>query len=125
MDSDDRILDVIGLLVVLGVLAGIGILVFFGGNTGPANPQPEAPDANWSAARLNATHVQVGHVGGESVDAADLVVTVGGEERPVTWNGTVDRGQTGVVRGANGTEVTLYWTGDPRADRMELDSWTP
>lgn len=124
MDSDDRILDIIGLLIVLGVVAGIGILVFFGGNTGPANPQPAPPDANWTLSRMNATHVQVGHLGGDAVESENLLVTVGGEQRPARWSETtVDRGRTGTVRADANQSITLYWTGSPSEDRVELAAW--
>lgn len=124
MDTDDSILDLIGLLIVLGLIAGVGILVAFGGQTGPGNPQPVPPDANWSTARLNATHVQVGHVGGDAVDANSLVVTVDSEERSSTWEGQVERGDVGLVRAEAGSRLELYWTGDPRAERLRVDNWT-
>lgn len=124
MDTDDSFLDLLGLLIVLGLIAGVGILVAFGGQTGPGNPHPVPPDADFSPARINATHVQLGHVGGESLEAADLVVTVDSETRAATWTGEVERGDVGVVRATNGSQVALYWTGDDRVERLEVGNWT-
>jgi len=122
MASDDRILDLIGILIVVGLVFGLGTLIFFSGS-GPADPSPSAPDANWTTERLNATHVQLAHTGGETIPSDDLAVTVDGEERPVPWSGDVGRGDVGVVRVAQGEEVTLSWTGG--GDRVTLGEWTP
>lgn len=127
MDSDDRILDLFGLLIVLGVVAGVGILVFFGPGGGPVDPvpAPEPPDAEWTAARVNATHVQIGHAGGDPVDSEDLLVTAGGEERSATWSGRLSRGDVGLVPADDGETVTLYWTGGSAGNRTQLGTWDP
>lgn len=124
MPSDDRILDLIGLLIVFGLVFGVGTLVFFGSGTGPADPRPSEPDANWTAERLNDTHVQVAHTGGETVQSDALELAVDGEQRPVPWSGEVSRGDVGVVQAPNGTEIELRWTGGGD-DPVSLGEWTP
>jgi len=122
MASDDRILDLIGLLIVVGLVFGVGTLIFFGG-PGPADPTPSEPDANWTTERLNDTHVQIAHTGGDAVPSGDLAITVDGDERPVPWSGEVARGDVTLLRVDTGASVTLYWTGG--SGRVTLGEWTP
>jgi hypothetical protein len=70
---------------------------------------------------MNATHVQITHDGGEPVSASELIVTVDGIERRVTWSGLIRQGDSGVVRGDRQQVVRLYWTGGP-GDRSLLAS---
>lgn len=121
MDTDYSILDLIGLLIVLGLVAGVGILVVFGGQTDIPTTAPEPPDTEWSIERLNDTHVQVGHAGGDAIPADALVVAVDGTERNATWPGTVDRGDTGVVPAASGSELILSWDGNPTSGPTVLE----
>lgn len=124
MDTDDSFLDLLGLLIVFGLIAGVAILVAFGGETGPGNPHPAPPDADWNVSRINATHVQLYHEGGEAVDASVLELTVDGEARSPPWEGQVQRGDVGLVRAEDGSQVVLYWTGDDRVERLEVGNWT-
>jgi hypothetical protein len=124
MPSDDRILDVIGLLIVFGLVFGLGTLVFFGGGTGPGNPLPDDPDANWTVTRVNDTHVQLGHTGGDSVQSERLALTVDGEERSVPWSGEVSQGDVATVRAPAGSELELRWTGGS-GDPVTLGEWSP
>ncbi len=124
MASDDRILDLIGLLIVFGFVFGLGTLIFFGGGTGPADPRPSAPDANWTVTRVNDTAVQLGHTGGDAVPSEDLQLTVDGEERSLPWSGEIAQGDVATIRAPAGSEIELRWTagsGDP----VTLGEWTP
>ena len=124
MVSGERLLDLIGLLIVFGFVFGIGTLLFFSGGTGPADPRPSAPDANWTVERVNDTHVQLGHVGGDAVQSDALALTVDGEERPVPWSGEVSSGDVALVRVPGGATLELRWTGGS-GDPVSLGEWEP
>lgn len=124
MASDDRFLDLLGVLIAFGLVAGLAILVFASGSSPPVSQDTESvPTANWTTERVNATHVQLAHVGGEAVASEDLALTVDGEERPVPWSGEVER-EVGLVRADEGSEVELFWTGADEG-RVSLGRWTP
>lgn len=124
MTDGDRLLDVVGLLLVLGFVAGVVLLVLIGMGGGPDRPE-EPPVTNWHAERVNETHVRIIHAGGDPVETGDLLVTVDGSERAVSWSRTVFEGDAGVVRAREGATVELYWQPDRRSDRELLRSWEP
>lgn len=123
MDGD-RLLNVMGLLLVLGLVGGTATLVAVGMNS-DSGETVEKPVANWNAERVNDTYVRITHAGGDPVDTDRLVVTVGGNERTVTWSETVFPGDAGLVQASPGTTVELYWQRDRATDRELLRSWQP
>jgi len=92
-------------LLLAGPLSGL----YDGGASGP-------PDAEWTVQRINDTHVQVAHVGGETVGGDALAVTVDGEPRAVDWPGTVDSGTVVVVEAAPDSVVRVLYDGDGRTE---------
>jgi hypothetical protein len=120
-DDGDRLLNILGAIVALFVVVGI-VGVVLAGLGGPSDSVAAAPDANWTAERVNESHVRLAHGGGDAVPSRDLVVTVDGVRRRVSWRGLVTEGDTGLVRAGRGTTVELYWT-DETGERIELREW--
>lgn len=118
-EEGDRLLRLIGAGVVLFIVVAVGLLVLAAAN---APPESDAPRANWSIERVNASYTRIVHEGGDPIAAEDVVVTVDGYERSVTWSGRLTEGAAGVFRAREGQMVRLYWTGG-HGDRVELDSW--
>lgn len=121
-DGGDRLLTLFGAALALFIVVGL-VGVVLAGVSGPSTQAADAPDAEWSLTRLNASHVQLAHAGGEAIPANDLVVTVDGIRRRVTWDGLVSEGDTGVVRADRGTVVQLYWTTDV-GERVKIGGWS-
>lgn len=117
----DRLLNLFGVALALFIVVGlVGLVV--AGLSGPSADPADAPSANWSIERLNDSHVQLTHGGGEAVPATDLVVTADGVRRRVSWSGVVSEGDSGIVRADRGVLVQLYWTTDA-GERVKLQSW--
>lgn len=121
MTDAERLLDLGGLVIGLTILLMVGVLAIAfveapsGGATG-------GPPTEWTAERVNDTHVRITHAGGEPVAADRLVVGVGGYDRRVTWNGTVSEGDSGVVRAGPDRVVQLYWITE-QGERVRLEDW--
>jgi hypothetical protein len=121
IDDGDRLLNLFGVAIALFIVVGVvGVVV--AGLGGPSVEIADAPSATWSLERLNDSHVQLTHRGGDPVEAADLVVTADGVRRRVSWNGAVSDGDAGVVRADRGVLVQLYWTTDT-GERVKLQTW--
>lgn len=123
MTDGDRLLDIGGLLIGLTLLLMIGALAVAFVET-PGGEATSGPPTEWSLERVNDTHVRITHEGGDPVAADQLVVSVDGNDRRVTWEGTVAEGDSGVVRAGAGPDllVRLYWITD-RGERVRLDDW--
>lgn len=118
-DEGDRLLNVIGGVLVVALVVVIAVAVVVAVNV-PAN-RVDAPDAEWSLRQINGTHVRIAHADGESVDGAALIVTVDGYSRHPAWNGRVTTGDAVAVEASRGQVVRLYWDGG-RTDRIQLAS---
>jgi hypothetical protein len=121
IDDGERILDLIGIILVMFIIVSVGILILAAMNV-PSQRSADEPEVDWALTRTNATHVQITHDSGEPVPASELIVTVNGFERRVTWSGLISQGDSGVVRGDRQQVVRLYWTGG-LGDRSLLASW--
>lgn len=117
-DDGDRVLTVIGVVIVLFIVAAVAALAI----AAASGPGASAPDASWELERVNDTHVRVMHAGGDPIDAERLVVSVDGYERRVSWSGEISEGDAGILIAGEDTEVTLYWTRE-RRPRTQLASW--
>ena len=118
-EEDDRLLNVIGIGLVVALVVVIAVGVVIAVNV-PAN-RVEPPDAEWSIRQANETHVRITHTAGESVDGAALVVTVDGYSRHPPWSREVSTGEAVAVEASRSQVVRLYWDGG-RADRIQLAS---
>lgn len=118
--NDDRILDVIAVGLALAVLAALGTVILAAVST--PGTGPSQPDANWTAERVNGTHVRIAHAGGEPVEREHLAVAVNGTERRVAWPEVVVEGDAGVVRAREGSVVALFWSTE-RSRRVRLARW--
>jgi hypothetical protein len=119
-DDGDRLLNYVGVLLVVGIAAAL-VVLFLSATSAPAR-QAEPPETDWAFERVNGSHARIVHSGGEPVSAERLVVLANRYERPVTWEGRLTRGDGGVVRVGPGQSVRLYWDGG-RADRQLLAGW--
>jgi hypothetical protein len=117
----DRLLNVLGVVLALFIVVGI-VGVVLAGLSGPSTDVEDAPDADWELERVNDSHVRLTHGGGDVVPATDLVVTVDGVRRRVSWSGNVVEGDAGTVRADRGMIVELFWTNDV-GERIKLESW--
>jgi hypothetical protein len=117
LEDGDRVLDLVGVLLVIAVLGGLGIIAVGIANPGP-DPQP-TPEANFTFERVNESQVRITHAGGPPVAAADLLVIVDGLERNPGWESNVGEDDTGLVLATEGATVTVYWDGG-RADKRVL-----
>lgn len=120
-EDRDLALDALGALILVGLVAALGVAVLaaMAGPTGAS-----APDAEFELDRINETHVEITHAGGEPVDTEKLVVTVVRYERQPSWDGTLFEGSSGVVQAQEGQIVKLSWNGG-RADQVLLERWEP
>ncbi|PSQ19172.1 hypothetical protein BRD00_02705 [Halobacteriales archaeon QS_8_69_26] len=119
LDDGDRLLDLVGVALVAFILVGAGMVVVAGLNAGN---DAGAPDADWTLVRVNDSHVQVGHLGGDAARADHLSLTVDGTERTTGWEGNVTQGDVALVRADPGATARLYWTSDD-GDRILLETW--
>lgn len=83
IDDGDRLLDLFGVVLVVFIIVSVGILVLAAMNA-PSQQSANEPNVNWTLQRINATHVQISHDGGDPVSSSELIVTVDGIERHVT-----------------------------------------
>ena len=122
-DDRDRLLDVIGIALVLSVIVGFAVIVVVAMHaSAPSQRETTPPNVTWSFQRVNATHVRIRHDGGESIVASNLLVTVNGNKRSVTWVGLITKGDAGVVAASQGELVQLFWTGG-EGGRQQVASW--
>ncbi|MFB6123381.1 MAG: hypothetical protein ABEJ78_07985 [Haloferacaceae archaeon] len=119
LEDGDRILNLVGAALVLALLFSVGLLVVVA-SEGPTTAS--GPDARWSLSRVNETHVEVSHAGGERTHASNLVVTVDGRERGVSWSGVLTRGDSGVLRARETQVIRLYWLPE-NGNRELLARW--
>ena len=119
--SGDRLLNLFGVVLALFLVVGV-VGVVLAGIGGQTEDLDSAPEVDWSLERLNDSHVRLTHGGGPAVPASDLVVTVDGVRRRVSWTGLVTDGDSGTVRADPGMLVQLYWTTE-RGERIKLREW--
>lgn len=120
LDDGDTVLNLVGLGLVVAVVIGLGVVAL---NFSPA--EDDAPSANWTAERINDTHVRISHAGGDAVPNSELVVTVDGTPRTTTWNGTdgaVTRGDSTVVQAHRNQVVGVSWEAG-HTERRTLERW--
>lgn len=121
MIDDDRLIDVVGVILALLVVAAIGVLVLAGA-TAPSRQPAESPQVDWSISRVDDAHVDIAHAGGEPVDADQLVVSVAGVERAVGRSDRLTEGEEFRVPARSGQEVRLFWVAG-RDERLLLARW--
>ena len=121
MIDDDRLIDVVGVVVVLLVVAMVGVLLLAGA-TAPTRQPAEPPQTEWSISRVDEGHVAITHAGGEAVDAEQLVVSVAGVERGPGRSDRLTEGDSFQVPARAGQEVRLFWVAG-RDERILLTRW--
>ena len=121
MIPDDRLIDVVGVVVATIVVLAVVVLVLAGA-TAPTRESVQPPDANWTVERVDDGQVNVTHAGGEPVDATKLVVSVAGVERAPGRTDVLTEGESLAVPARPGQHVGLYWVG-ARDERTLLAEW--
>lgn len=121
MIDDDRLLDVVGIVLVVFIVIAVAVLIL-AGVTAPSRQSAEPPEANWTIERVDDGHVNVTHAGGESVDATKLVVSVAGVERAPDRSDVITEGESLQAPARSGQYVRLYWVGS-RDERTLLAEW--
>jgi hypothetical protein len=112
LDDGERILDLVGVLLVLALVAGVGVIAL---NFDP--PASDAPDANWTVQRINDTHVEITHDGGDPIPPEEIRVTADSLERDTDWPDPVVPGASTTVIASEGSLVRVVWNGG-RGDRV-------
>lgn len=122
MIDRDLNLDIIGLIVAALLVFSLATVAFTILET--SSRHEAAPDADWRLDRVNDTHVELRHMGGEPADARNLTVVLReDDEVEVHWSADpVREGDHAVVRASPGTVVRLYWQGG-RTEGVFLESW--
>jgi hypothetical protein len=119
LDDGDRLLDLIGVGLVLFIVIALAVIVLAAMN---APYSGDTPETDWRIQRVNETHVQVSHAGGDAIESSNLVVEVGGVTHHPDWPAQISTGDSGIVRAEPGQTIQLYWTGG-RGDRALLQRW--
>lgn len=120
-DSGSRLLTLVGVVLVAFIAFQLVVVALVFLNP-PDERAAEAPATTWRVERVNETHVRIVHAGGETVDSANLTVTVNGFQRRASWPDRVGEGDGSAVLADPGGRVRLYWTGG-EGDRDILAQW--
>jgi len=119
--DDDRLIDVVGVVVAVFVVLAVAVLVLAGA-TAPSRQPAEPPDANWTIERVDVGEVTITHAGGEPVDASELVVSVAGVERSPGRSDVLTEGEALTVPARQGQHVQLFWVAG-RDERALVAEW--
>lgn len=122
--SAERKLDLLGVALVLLVVLGTGLAVY-GALDIAGQDGSETPSINFTAERVNDTHVAIVHDGGDVVRGEELVLTIDGRDRVPAerFPTSVSDGDAAVLQAREGRTVRVYWTGGS-GPRDRLDSVT-
>jgi FlaG/FlaF family flagellin (archaellin) len=118
LEDGDSVLNLIGVVLVVALVVAVGVLAI---NFDPPADDP-APSANWTVERVNATHVEVTHDGGDPIPTDELRVTVDSVRRSTDWPDPVVPGASAVVDASESARVRVVWVGG-RGNRAVLESW--
>ncbi|MEF8773813.1 MAG: hypothetical protein V5A23_00425 [Halobacteriales archaeon] len=116
LEDGDDVLNAVGVVLAVLLVAGLAVTVLAAATS--SDRADEGPDAAFEFRSVNDTHVEVVHAGGPAVPDADLVVTVDGLQRQVSWPAEVARGDGVTVEARDGSVVRVYW--DPGEGEREL-----
>ncbi|MFB6253434.1 MAG: hypothetical protein ABEI06_02370 [Halobacteriaceae archaeon] len=119
----DRYLQIIGIVLAVGLFISTGLLVFVAIQTSPNSDTKTIPKVNWTVSRINESHVRLIHAGGKPVDTANIMVTVDGIKRYVSWSNTLTQGDSGTVRAREGQIVRIFWV-KGKGNRILMESFT-
>ncbi|MFB6185851.1 MAG: hypothetical protein ABEI86_03165 [Halobacteriaceae archaeon] len=119
----DRYLQIIGVVLAVGLFVSTGLLVFVAIQSSPNSDTKPIPNVNWTISRINESHVRLIHAGGKPVDTANIMVTVDGIKRYVSWSNTLTQGDSGTVRAREGQIVRIFWV-KGKGNRILMESFT-
>ena len=121
MIDDDRLLDVVGVVLVVLILASVAVLVLAGSTADERDPG-EPPAVEWTIERVDDGAVNITHAGGEPVPAGELIVSVAGVERATGREDVITEGEAITVPSRPGQEIQLFWVAG-RDERVLLAEW--
>jgi hypothetical protein len=119
--DEDTLLTLAGAALVVFVLGGL-VVAGLAATTAP-DRAADLPEAEWTAERVNGTHVRIAHAGGEAVAAEELLVRAEGYRRRTNWDGLVTEGDSTAIEASEGQVVRLKWTGASPNVEDELARW--
>lgn len=122
--SADRKLDILGVALAILVVLGVA-LAAYGAVDINNRDGSDVPSVNFTAERINDTHVAIVHDGGEVVRGDELVLTIDGRDRVPAqrFPQRVAEGDAAIMQAGEGHTVRVYWTGG-LGTRDLLDSTT-
>lgn len=124
-EGGDRILNLVGVGLVVFVLLALGAVVLAGSFGASGGSDVEAPQVNWTAERINDTHIRLIHGGGPPVQINNLIVTVGKTDRGIRRQREIYGGEGFVVPAQEGAQVSLYWKPEEEpVRRIRVARWT-
>lgn len=116
LEDGDRILNLVGVALVLAVAVALGVVAI---NFDPPEDATE-PGGNWSIERVDDSTVRVVRAGGEPLPADEIVVTVDGVRRNSDWTDPIVSGSSATVDASEGSLVRVVWTSG-RGNRARLE----
>jgi hypothetical protein len=119
--DEDTLLTLAGVALVVFVLGGLVVAGLAA--TTASDRAADIPEAEWTADRINGTHVRIAHAGGEAVAAEKLLVRVEGYRRRAAWAGVVTEGDSTAIEASSGQVIRLKWTGSSPNVEDELARW--
>lgn len=130
-DGDgDLILDLVGIGLVVLILVMVGTIGFVVINGTDANNEDatlmkrggpaDSPtiDGNWSAQRVNDSHVQLTHTGNDTVNGTKMIVRIDQETKNPTWGETITPNESVVIQANSGSRVELFWRTGQNSTRV-------
>lgn len=118
----ERSIDPIGIGIAVVIVVIAGGLLLVGPLSGTAGQSTSAPDTDFKVVRINDSHVQIAHVGGDNVAGDRLSVVVDSEERSPGWPNTVTDGDVVLIQADANSTITLFWAGPEK--RTTIGNWT-
>jgi hypothetical protein len=120
--NDGRILALIALVLV--ALIGYGVAAAVLSASSGSDVGDDAPRADWNLTRINDTHVDLVHAGGESVPVEQLFLSVNGTTRYPNWNDrhVVLPQDAGTFQAERGSSIVLIWQ-RTASDQVVLERW--
>lgn len=117
-----ELVDAAGIFILILLVASVAVIIVA---TPEVSERDEPPDSNWTVEKVNDSHMEVRHVGGEPVALENLTVIIGEYPRPTEWSGNVSGGY--VTEGgytsievSEGETIALYWSSSEDTIRRVL-----
>ena len=121
-DDGDRILNVVGVLLVLTLVSSLYLVISIGMDPSQSQPDSPTPDTEWRLEHANESSIKLVYTGGDSISGESLSVTVDGRSKSLSLSGRLSKGDAALVKAKRGQVIRLYWQGQNR-NRTLLRQW--